>query len=36
MNREMITLQDCLDMYEKRNKAAIINDGQVIMFITEK
>lgn len=35
MNREAITLEDCLDMYEKRNKATIINDGQVIMFISE-
>lgn len=36
MNLEAITIQDCLDMYEKKNQVAIINDGKVIGFITEK
>lgn len=36
MNYEAITIQDCLDMYEKKNQATIINDGKVIGFIPEK
>ena len=30
MNMEAITLQDCIDNYEKKDQAAVINDGQVI------
>lgn len=29
---ENVTIQDCLDMYEKRNKAVILNDGEVVAF----
>lgn len=36
MNTEIITVEDCLDMYEKKNKSVIINDGQVIDFISEE
>lgn len=36
MNLEAITIQDCLDMYQKKNKAAIINDGEVIDFVSEE
>lgn len=32
MNYETITIQDCIDNYEKRNKATVINDGQVVGF----
>lgn len=35
MNTEIITIEDCLDMYEKKGQAVIINDGKVIGF-TEK
>ncbi len=36
MNLETITLQDCIDMYEKKDKATIINDGKVVDFVSEK
>lgn len=29
---ENITLQDCIDMYEKRNQAVVLNDGEVVAF----
>ena len=32
MNYEAVTIQDCIDNYEKRSKSAIINDGQVVEF----
>lgn len=32
MNMEAITLQDCIDNYEKKDQAAVINDGQVLVF----
>lgn len=36
MSLEYITIEDCIDMYEKKDMAAVINDGQVIGFIKEK
>lgn len=30
MNMEAITLQDCIDNYEKKDQSAVINDGQVL------
>ncbi len=36
MNLERITLQDCIDMCEKKSKAAIINDGKVVCFVSEE
>lgn len=36
MNTEIITIEDCIDMYEKKGKAVIINDGKVIGFVEEK
>lgn len=36
MNLEEITIEDCIDMYEKKGKAVIINDGKVVGFIEEK
>lgn len=32
MNMEEITLDDCLDNFEKKNKTTIINDGKVVGF----
>lgn len=29
------TVQDCIDMYEIKNYAAVINDGQVVEFVKE-
>ena len=32
MNMEEITLEDCMDNFEKKNKVTIINDGKVVGF----
>lgn len=32
VNMEEVTVQDLLDMKEKKNKSAIINDGRIIGF----
>lgn len=36
MNYEAITIEDCLDNYEKRGKSAVINAGQVVGFEIEE
>lgn len=36
MNPEAVTIQDCIDMSEKRGKSAIINDGKVVGFESEE
>lgn len=36
INPEAITIQDCLDNYQMKKMAAIINDGQVIDFKKEE
>lgn len=33
MNLDAITIQDCLDMYEKKGRAAVIEDGGVSSFV---
>jgi hypothetical protein len=35
INKEAITIQDCLDNFEKKNRRAILNDGQVVDFEKE-
>lgn len=35
MNLEKVTIQDCIDMYDLKNQAVILNDGKAIGF-TEK
>lgn len=35
MTLDQVTVQDCLDMYEKLGKAVVLNDGQVIGFEKE-
>lgn len=32
MNYNVVTLEDCLNNYEKRNKTTVINDGNVVKF----
>nr|DAI20881.1 MAG TPA: hypothetical protein [Bacteriophage sp.] len=32
MNMETITLQDCIENYEMKGQASVINDGQVLGF----
>lgn len=36
MNYEAVTVQDCIENYEKRNKSTVINDGQVVGFDTNE
>ena len=33
MNMAAVTLEDCIDMYEKKGKETVINDGAVVCFI---
>ena len=35
LNNETVTIEDCLDNHEKKGKAVVINDGQVIGFVKE-
>lgn len=35
MNKDTITLQDCIDMFEKKDMSVVINDGKVVDFINE-
>ena len=35
VNYEAVSLQDCIDMYDKKDKETIIENGKVIGF-TEK
>ena len=30
-----VTIKDCLDLLEKKNKRTIINDGRIVNFIEE-
>lgn len=32
MNYEVITIEDCIENYEKKGKSAIIKAGQVVGF----
>ena len=32
---ENVTLEDCIDLYEKKNMSTIINDGHIINFVKE-
>lgn len=32
MNYKVVTVQDCIDNYEKRNKSVVIKAGQVVGF----
>lgn len=35
MNKETITIQDCLEMYYREGKITVIENGQVIKFEKE-
>lgn len=35
INFKTVTVQDCIENYEMKDKVAIINDGHVIDFIKE-
>lgn len=36
MNKDRITIQDCIDMYNMKDKAVVLNDGRVVGFKKEK
>lgn len=36
MNLEQITIQDCIDMYEKLGKVVVLEDGQVVRFTKDE
>lgn len=31
-----VTLQDCIDLFEKKNKRTVINDGCIVDFVKEE
>lgn len=31
-----VTLEDCVDLYERKNMTTVINDGRIINFEKEK
>lgn len=33
MDFSKITVQDCIDMFEKKDSAVVLNDGKVIEFL---
>lgn len=33
VNEKVITVQDCIDMYEKKNKVTVIDGGKVVGFV---
>lgn len=33
MNLDVITIQDCLDMYEKKGQSCVIEDGNISCFV---
>lgn len=35
MQEVIVTIQDCIDMYEMKSYAAVINDGNVVDFVKE-
>lgn len=35
MNLETVTVEDCMDMFEKECKCTVINDGKVFGFVHE-
>ena len=35
MNLEAVTIQDCLDMYEKKGYATVIDDDRISFFTKE-
>lgn len=36
MEYENITIEDCIDNYEKKRKAAVIHNGQIKEFVKEE
>lgn len=35
MDLQRVTIQDCIDLYEKKERVVILNDGKVVDIITE-
>lgn len=31
----LVTIEDCLDMYEKKGLSVVCNDGRVVQFVEE-
>ena len=36
MNRDIVTIQDCIENYEMKGRGVELNDGRVIGFVPEK
>lgn len=35
MDFSKVTIQDCIDMFEKKRKCAVLNDGKMIEFVED-
>lgn len=35
MNYDEITIEDCIEMFEKKGMTTVINDGKVVEFVKE-
>lgn len=36
MDWNNITIQDCIDMHEKKSKCTVLNDGKVVDFVEDE
>lgn len=36
VNEKVITVQDCIDMYEKKDKYTVIDGGKVVGFVEKE
>ena len=36
VNEKVITVQDCIDMYEKKDMYTVIDDGKVVGFVEKR
>lgn len=36
INLDVVTIQDCLDLFYMKNKCTICNDGKIVEFVAEE
>lgn len=36
MNIKIVTLEDCVEMYERKNQVSVIENGEIVCFRSEK
>lgn len=35
MNLDTVTIEDCIEMYERKGRCVVINDGKIVRFCKE-